>query len=136
LQPQLDSLLKVAVRWDIRFYTLDSRGLYTHSAVPGSGQDASSRGVPLAATQAAMITAWSNGDAMTGLARETGGQFFENSNNLLKGIRTAFADGREEYVLAYVPTNKDMDGQFRKISVELKDKKLHVAAKAGYWSLP
>jgi VWFA-related protein len=83
-----------------------------------------------------MMTAWFNGDAMAQLARETGGQFFENSNNLLKGIRTAFADGREEYVLAYVPANTNMDGQFRKIAVELKDKKLRVAAKAGYWSVP
>ncbi len=68
--------------------------------------------------------------------RQTGGQFFENSNDFLKGIRAAFADGREEYIIAYIPSNANMDGRFRQISVEIKDKKLHVAAKAGYWSTP
>ena len=29
LQPQLEAILKLAVRYDIRFYTIDSRGLYT-----------------------------------------------------------------------------------------------------------
>jgi len=71
---------------------------------------------------------------MSQLARETGGQFFENTNDFLNGIRTAFADGREEYELAYIPSNRSMDGRFRKISVEVKDKKLQVAAKAGYWA--
>jgi VWFA-related protein len=81
-------------------------------------------------------TAWFNGDAMSQLARQTGGQFFENSNDFLKGIRTAFAAGREEYILAYVPSNPNMDGRFRKISVDVKGKQLKIAAKAGYWAAP
>jgi VWFA-related protein len=80
-----------------------------------------------------MTTAWSNGDAMIQLAKQTGGRFFENSNDLFKGVERAFADGREEYVLAYVSNNTSADGQFRKISVEVKDKNLKIAAKAGYW---
>ena len=83
-----------------------------------------------------MSTAWFNGDAMSQLAKQTGGQFFEDSNDLLKGIRRAFADGREEYVLAYVPTNTIVDAQFRRITIKLRDKKLQVAAKSGYWSTP
>ncbi len=73
---------------------------------------------------------------MAQLARKTGGFFFENNNDLLKGIRRAFADGREEYVLAYIPSNTKMNAQFRRISVELKDEKLGIAAKAGYWATP
>ena len=136
LQPQLDAILKLAVRDDTRFYTLDSRGLYTYADAPGSGVDASSRGAAPAATHRAMLTAWSNGDAMAQLARETGGFFFENSNDLLRGIRRAFADGREECVLAYVPSNTRSDSQFRRITVEVKEKKLRVSAKAGYWPTP
>ncbi len=134
LQPELDKILKQAVQANIRFYTIDSRGLYTH--VAGTGQDASSSGASPAAASGEMTIAYLNGDAMAQLAKQTGGSFFENNNNLLKGITRAFADGREEYVLAYVPTNKSEDAQFRKISVELKDKKLRIAAKAGYWATP
>ncbi len=86
--------------------------------------------------QEEMTTAWFNGDAMSQLARQTGGSFFESSNDLLKGIRRAFADGREEYVLAYMPSNSKVDAQFRRISIEVKGKKLKVAAKAGYWATP
>ena len=122
MQPQLDGILKLAVRANVRFYTIDSRGLYT--PLDGKGNPAD------------MTLAYQNGDAMAQLAGQTGGFFLENSNDLLNGIRRAFADGREEYVLAYVPSNPRMDGQFRKISVEVKDKKLRVAAKAGYWATP
>ena len=86
--------------------------------------------------QTEMTTAWFNGNAMAQLARQTSGSFFENSNDLLKGIRRAFADGREEYVLAYAPSNSNVDGQFRGIAVEVKGKKLKVAAKAAYWAIP
>lgn len=134
LQPQLDGILKLAVESNVRFYSIDSRGLYTH--VAGTGQDASSAGASQAAASAEMSIAYLNSDAMAQLAKQTGGSFFENSNDLLKGIRRAFADGREEYVLAYVPSNTNMDAQFRKISVQLKDKKLRVAAKTGYWATP
>jgi VWFA-related protein len=134
LQPDLESILRLAVRYDVRFYTIDSRGLYTHADIPGTGFDASSPGVANEATQAAMSTAWFNGDAMSQLAQQTGGQFFENSNDFLKGIRAAFAAGREEYILAYVPSNPNMDGRFRKISVEVKGKKFRIAAKTGYWA--
>jgi VWFA-related protein len=133
LQPQLDAILKRSVRYDIRFYTIDSRGVYTSSTVAGSGWDASSHGSSNAVTSSMMTTAWSNGDAMIQLAKQTGGRFFENSNDLFKGVERAFADGREEYVLAYVSSNTSADGQFRKISVEVKDKNLKIAAKAGYW---
>ena len=68
------------------------------------------------------------------LARGTGGLFFENNNDLSKGIERAFADGREYYVLAYVPKNKSEDGTFRHIAVEVSNKKWHVNAKAGYWA--
>ena len=83
-----------------------------------------------------MSVAWFNGDAMSQLAKQTGGQFFENSNDLLKGIRRAFTDGREEYVLAYVPSNTTADAQFRRITIKLKNKKLQVGAKSGYWATP
>src|SRR5262249_4149484 len=41
-QPELDALLKIATENNVRFYTVDSRGLYTVAAAPGSGFDASS----------------------------------------------------------------------------------------------
>ena len=73
-------------------------------------------------------------DGLAQLARETGGLFFENSNDLMKGVRQAVADGREYYLLAYVPENAVMDGKYRKIAVTVRDRKVRVHAKPGYWA--
>ena len=75
-----------------------------------------------------------NSDVLASLAHETGGLFFENNNDLFKGIQQAFADGREYYVLAYVPENSLMDGTYRKIAVAVKNRKWRVSAKRGYWA--
>ncbi|MGH9697407.1 MAG: VWA domain-containing protein, partial [Bryobacteraceae bacterium] len=134
---RLQKVLKVAVNKDIRFYTIDSRGLYTSASLGGSTFDASMGSgayIPQRVDLNRMTVAHENTDALAELARETGGLFFENNNDLLKGIQRAFADGREYYVLAYVPKNKSEDGTFRHIAVEVNNKKFHVDAKAGYWS--
>ena len=58
MQPELEGIFRLAVRYDVRFYTIDSRGLYTHAEVGGTGLDARSGGVvPMVATHAAMSTA-------------------------------------------------------------------------------
>jgi VWFA-related protein len=91
-------------------------------------------GVPEAVTANATTTARENTDPLAQLARETGGLFFENSNDLLKALRQSIADGREYYVLAYVPDNKTADGKYRRIRVSVRNSKWHVHAKAGYWA--
>ncbi len=71
---------------------------------------------------------------MEQLARSTGGVYSHDSNDMLKQFRAALADGREYYVLSYVPKNKTLDGKFRGISVETTGGKLNVRAKPGYWA--
>jgi len=71
---------------------------------------------------------------MEQLARATGGIYLHDGKDLLKQFRSAFADGREFYVLAYVPKNSARDGKFRSIAVETNDKKLSIRAKSGYWA--
>lgn len=134
-QDLMNKVIQLAVANDVRFYTIDSRGLYTLGSLPGSGWDASSWGGPSETIdRAMMVTARQNTDGLAELARETGGLFFENNNDLLKGIQRAFADGRQHYVLAYVPSNKALDGSYRKIQVEVKRRNVHVSAKPGYWA--
>jgi len=67
-------------------------------------------------------------------ARATGGVYFHDGAEMLKQLRSAVADSREYYVLAYVPKNGAHDGKFRTITVETADKKLTIRAKPGYWA--
>ena len=134
-EPPLQSVLKLAVQYNVRFYTIDSRGLYAAASLGSSSFDASNgAAIPERVDQNQMTAAHENSDALYQLAHETGGTFFENDNDLLKGIQRGFADSREYYLLAYSPTNKTTDGTFRKIAVEVKGRKLLVNAKAGYWA--
>ncbi len=72
--------------------------------------------------------------SMEQLAQTTGGLYFREGGDLLKQFRTALTDGREYYLLAYVPKNDTRDGRFRSITVEVRNKKLNIRAKSGYWA--
>ena len=52
----------------------------------------------------------------------------------MSGLERAFADGRRYYVLAYVPSSSNSDGKFHSISVRLRESKMLVSAKRGYWA--
>ena len=135
-QPELETVLRIASKYNVKFYTLDSRGLYTSASFDGGSLDVSHWGVtPQAVDRQMMPIARENTDVLAELAHQTGGFFFENNNDLLKGIRKAFADNRESYVLTYVPTNKKLDGKYRAIRVKVNGKGLVVNAKAGYWAI-
>ena len=143
-EPRLQAILRLAVNGNIRFYTLDSRGVYTQSSLAGGGGfDASQglgqqgRGAPVGGPPMADLQALSvareNTDVLARLAHETGGIFVENSNDMLRGIRRAFADAREYYILGYSPDPTPPADSYRKITVDVSDKKYLVVAKAGYY---
>jgi VWFA-related protein len=139
LQSQLEAVLKVATANDVKSYTIDPRGLYTQASGPGTGFAASTSmvagsGAPNAVVTQVTSAARESTDALSQLARETGGLFFENSNDLVKEIRQAVEDGREYYVVSYVATNKATDGKYRRILVTVRGGKWRVQAKPGYWA--
>jgi VWFA-related protein len=74
------------------------------------------------------------GMTLTEFSAATGGKSYQNTNDLVAGIRKAVADGRNFYTLGYVSTNAAMDGKFRNITVEVKGHKLTLRAKRGYWA--
>ena len=140
LHGEIQTIVRLATARNVTFYTLDSRGLY---AVPAGGFDASAH-VAMSPTMAATVlpaiesakdtSALENQDAMSYLAEATGGVFYHNNNDLLRGLRQALADGRQYYVLAYNPSNRAPDGKYRAIKVQVKGKNLIVRAKPGYWA--
>lgn len=130
---ELDPVLRLAANNNIPIYTIDSRGLY-----PSPFFDASSKG-PRRNKVAAVMTILDNvsleaGNTLTEIADVTGGMAFRNNNDLVKGLQAAFADGRQYYMLSYASSNAKADGKFRAISVKVRDPKMSVKAKRGYWA--
>ncbi|MGH9439237.1 MAG: VWA domain-containing protein [Terriglobia bacterium] len=138
-QLMLDGILRLAEKDNVVVYGLDSHGVYAPSAeFLGASHEGDPYGRSQGAVQMMMTNeaaiAYQNGSALAQLASATGGIYFENNNRLLPGLRRAFNDERVRYLLAYSPSNQTTDGQYRKIAVTVKQKKLRVYAKAGYWA--
>lgn len=140
LGTELEEVARTATSGNVVVYSVDARGLpaptlgvfdatsdgrrFVRNAGPTTMEYISHRSVLETGRE----------DAMAHLADVTGGIFFHGNSNLTRGMKRAFADGREYYVLAYVPTNRAEDGEFRRIHVEVNKKKLTVRAKEGYWA--
>ena len=132
MQPEFDAVVKIAARSNVVINAIDSRGLFTPSFV-----DARSSGPNSAIAR--VIPAMSQlqteaGFVLAEFAAATGGTMFQNSNDILGGIRKAVAEGRNYYTLGYVSTNAAMDGNFRQITVQVKNRKVALRAKRGYWA--
>ena len=131
LTDEFEPILRLAARSNVVIDTIDSRGLYGQA-----GFDASSAGNPVNVDGAVGRTerneASSKGNTLAEIAAATGGTNFHDNNNLFSGLERAFADARDYYTLAYVSTNENLDGKFRAIKVEVRDRKVNVNAKRGY----
>ena len=70
--------------------------------------------------------------AMEGLAADTGGKAYFNTNDLDAAMHRAIADGAHYYTISYTPTNKKMDGSYRRIEVKLASGKYRLSYRRGY----
>jgi len=131
--PDMEPVLQLAANSNIPIYTIDSRGLYTSPYFDASNSGGVARLAP-AVLSAMNSNATEAGQTLSEIAAATGGMAFHNSNDILGGLQRAFADGREYYMLAYVSNNANLDGKFRAISVRVRESKLTVSAKRGYWA--
>lgn len=144
VEPEVELVVRAAQMRDVSFYTLDSRGVYSVAPVeintpavmapyPSARRNTGSDlGPTLANLQSDRETvAKDNQSGLQELAAETGGDFFENSNDLLQGLRQAFDDGETYYLLAYTPTHLIADGHFHKIKVNVGPQNTVVRAKKG-----
>lgn len=143
-------VIDAANRGNVSIYTIDAAGLRAESeqsrvrdmvnAAGGgveSGYSADTVGAPLT-TGLEMNEEALRSDPATGLARlarETGGQSFNNTNNLRPAFERIDNDLRNYYLLGYTPLNSAYDGRFRTIQVRVKRPGVTVAARKGYFAV-
>jgi VWFA-related protein len=77
-----------------------------------------------------------SGDVLKELAEGTGGVFFHNNNNLLKGFEAAGTAPEFSYVLGFSPSGLKFDGSFHSLKVRLANGKgARVEARQGYYAI-
>lgn len=69
------------------------------------------------------------------LSDSTGGRAFLGRNDIHGAIAAGVADSARAYNLAYYPSNRDLNGKFRKIQVKLVRKGLQLRHRTGYYAV-
>jgi hypothetical protein len=131
----LDRITDLALRAGVTINALDARGLYGDpltsdltTSLPSDPDAASMIGALL--REGVRLEA----AAMRNLAHDTGGVFFENSNDLDTGFRKVAGTPEAYYLLAFSPQNMKHDGAYHTIQVKVDGLKgLTVQARPGYF---
>jgi VWFA-related protein len=78
---------------------------------------------------------WDDHEAMTDIARETGGQAFYGSNDIKAALSRSMDDASNYYTIAYTPENRDWNGKYRKIEVKCDQGGTKLTYRRGYYAV-
>lgn len=123
--------IAAATRANVSFYAVDPRGLagFEDAAEIGSLPADPSLGLGITALQRELQLSQ---DSLRTISSETGGFAAVNSNDFGDAFGRIIQDNSSYYVLGYYSNDTRRDGQFRSVSVRLKDSRLRVRARKGY----
>lgn len=133
--PLLRAVVDEANLAQVSFYTVDARGLGGPGSevVPSAAFAVTTqmvRGGRLQRVQSASQRAPQ--EILRALAEETGGVASMNSNDLGRGMKSAAADSRGYYMLAYTPPADRKHGRFYEIEVKTTRPGLSLRYRKGY----
>ena len=78
---------------------------------------------------------WDDHEAMTDIARETGGKAFYGSNDIKAALSASMDEGENYYTLAYTPENRKWDGKYRKLEVKTTQGGAKLTYRRGYYAV-
>jgi len=122
-------------------YTIDAGGLVANSIGDPSlsGRDSEGRihlGIDAnRALSSESFQRFSTHDALETIARDTGGRYFGNSNDLDQAIRSALKESSSYYMLGYYPSDKKWDGKFRNIKLQVDRPGTQLRYRRGYFAM-
>jgi VWFA-related protein len=151
-EQQFKTIISMANRSNVSFYSVDTHGLSTRStnnaaldgldsAVAGAYANATARkGVTtdMARSEDRSLDAGRKDTQLTLgiLAHETGGELIANTNDFRGPLRRLQEEVQTYYEVSYSPDLPKYDGAFRKVSVKTTEPSLKVQAPSGYFALP
>jgi len=124
-------------RSQVSVYPIDARGLMVNPALSatqtGSTMNKKPNGFANANTKWFEQTSAEHG-TMQQMAEATGGKAFLNTNGLKEAVQKAVESGSNYYTIAYTPSNKKWNGDYRKIQVKLDRPGVTLAYRRGYFA--
>jgi VWFA-related protein len=132
LQDESD-IIDRAIKANVTINALDARGLYTD--MPDISKRTYSTQALIMKQQYDRDSAREAADIMAELAGGTGGQFFENSNDLAKGVKDLSNAPEVYYILGFSPQNLKLDGAYHNLKVTIREPAgLSAKARRGYYA--
>ena len=134
---ELRETVALAARSNVVFYSIDPKGLLA----PNNAADPMTltEGSGSIAQQIAQMLLQNKLDALdlreplSALASETGGSFFENNNDINKGLANLLDDNSAYYLLGFQPETSRWDGKLHKIKVVVRNRPdLKVISRKSY----
>ena len=142
VQRQQDRLIENALRNGVVINSLDAKGLVAEW-LGGPPSNPRPYRLTMRSNLANVARSIENrerdaiNDPLSAVARETGGRFFTNNNDLVTGVRELAVAPEISYVLGFTPQNLKPDGRFHKLEVKLAGRDaggLNVVARRGYYA--
>lgn len=117
----------------VSVYPIDSRGLQTDPAFSA----ASSRGPSPRSAAAFSTRQFFEHTDLDDVAQATGGKAFYNTNGIRQSVAEVVEGGASYYTLSYYPSNKDWNGKYRKLKLEIADpsQKPTLQYRHGYYAV-
>jgi len=151
-RPDLEAVADAANRANVSIYVIDPQGievnpygaderptdtLASRMAAAGTpGANVSQHGGETKFDKIKTVGDLSRGEQLEWLADTTGGFMVKRTNDLLPAFSKVLDDARDYYTLAYSPPNRDFDGKFHTIKVEIPENSYKLRYRKGYWSIP
>ncbi|HUP04847.1 MAG TPA: VWA domain-containing protein, partial [Bryobacteraceae bacterium] len=136
-QAQFAATTNAAIKANVAFWTVDSRGLVAQAPM-GDATRGSPGGIGMYSGASAMAFASNfqrSQDTMYSLASDTGGKALLDTNDLSQGIVNAEKSISSYYIIGYYSANENLDGKFRRIKVTYNgDSSAKVDYRQGYWA--
>jgi VWFA-related protein len=136
-QAQLRATVNAAIRSNVAFYPVDSRGLVA-TAPLGDATKGSPGGQGMysgASQRGAQSNFQSQQETLYTLAADTGGKALLDNNDLSMGIAQAQKDISSYYILGYYSSNGALDGRYRRIKVQIaKRQTAKLDYRSGYFA--
>jgi VWFA-related protein len=128
MQKAISSTMDLLMRSRTTIYVIDP----TVNAAPPA-QFINAVGGPDTLTPFSPTDPFATGFNFMSFVEQTGGKYFYGRNDLNNEIEDSIARNTSFYTLTYIPTDPVQDGKYRKIDIRMKDPKLIVQSKQGYY---
>jgi VWFA-related protein len=132
----IERLTDLANRSAVVIYTLDPRGLPTLSLTAADNTSGKAPHEIAAIPAQRSQEYFESQDGLDYIARQTGGKFIRDTNDLAGGIKQVMDDSVGYYLVGYIPAEETFNKNYHKIKLRLKKPGYSVRYRNGFFGVP